>query len=218
MSFIPRGSGYHVRLLNPATETKGGILLPETSQENETHAEVLAAGPGRALVHDEDLGGDECTMSYSPMYADVGDHVLFPKSAWEPLSEREGVVHDEDLIAVLADAEDEIEPLGEWVLIQPDERKQESAGGIALADRAQVKRRSGVVLNYGPGRGVKKGACAGTRLSVYGILGVDLHPTRLAEDKSLRGKRVFWDAKARTLAVGGFALVKAGDLMAVESE
>lgn len=209
MSFTPRGSGYHVRLLDPATETKGGILLPEVSQENETHAEVLAAGPGRVLAHD-DLGGDECTLSYAPMYADAGDHVLFPKAAWEPMSEREGIVHDEELIAVLADAEDEIEPLGEWVLIQPDERRKESAGGIALADRAQAKQRSGVIVNYGPGRVVKKGACAGTRLPVCGILGVDL------TQDGLRGARVFWDGKARTLEVGGFALVRAGDLIAVE--
>ena len=58
-----------VKLIEEASQTSGGIFIPENSKEKPQRAEVLAVGPGKVL----DSGARE------EMDVKVGDFVLLPK-------------------------------------------------------------------------------------------------------------------------------------------
>ncbi len=45
-----------------------------------------------------------------------------------------------------------IRPLHNWAVIRPDQKKEQSAGGLFIPDAAKVKAQIGEVLSIGPGR------------------------------------------------------------------
>jgi co-chaperonin GroES (HSP10) len=200
MNIKPRPLQYLIRLSKPATETAGGIALPEISQSNETEGEVVAVGVGRLP------GGEACSME-----AAVEDVVIFRRDDFKLMEGDLGFVHEEDLVAI-RDGE-EVEPANDWVLIKPDPRPVESAGGIAIPQKYQRRGKSGRIENYGPGRLIRKGEFTGTRLPSDHILGLE-YP--------ILDSRAYWSREARTVTISGEAgrwvCVRAGDLVALEGD
>lgn len=210
LALTPTGTVYHVRLRRGPEQSSGGIWLPETYQDVFTEAEVLAAGPGMTVV------GPDGDTHRSVMWARVGDHVLFQKSAFVPFSNggQEGTVRDEDLVGVVrGDAFTEVvEPLNDWVRVMPSAPEPVSS----LIEQPEAYRRAprrGVVEDLGPGRLRLVGRLAGLRVPVFRELG-------LRSSYGLLGRVVRWGENAEVLDVGSevleCVLVRAGDLLALE--
>jgi chaperonin GroES len=49
-----------------------------------------------------------------------------------------------------------VKPLQDWVVVQPDEEEEKSAGGIVIPDAAKEQRESGKVVAAGEGRFVEE--------------------------------------------------------------
>lgn len=202
--FRPRGNHYHCRLVKPAEKTERGIYIPETAQQNQTEAEVLACGPGLRV------GGDD----FSEMYALPGDRVVFKKQDFTPLSEDgEGVVRDDDLLGIVG-VDGGLEPLNDWVMLTAPKREERLSEALVLPEAYQCWAPAGKILDYGPGRLVLRATVYfGTRLSVPAILGVP----EMARD--LFGMWARWDPRAAVVDVWGkdaWRLVRANDLIALE--
>lgn len=190
---------YFVRITAAATETAGGLLLPETARENDSEAEVIAAGPGL------DLGSGHTSV----MQAAVGERVLFRRHDFHALTPGEGFVSDDKLVAIHG-ADGAVWPLNDWVLITPSAREQVSAGGIHYADGVGKRHRRGVVEDWGSGKLNRSGKMRGTRTPVPSQTGRWYEP-----------KVVYWDDRAESVAVTdgdgmAFILVRADDLIAYE--
>lgn len=126
---IPLGNLYHARRLAPVAETAGGLALPETAQWPTWDAEVLARGPGRT----------ERDGSLTPMQARVGDRIIARKNDWQTVEGEEGFVRDTALVAVVRMPDyDRVEPVGEYVLVQPERHQhlRETASGLVVAGYA----------------------------------------------------------------------------------
>lgn len=85
-----------VRRFKAAT-TKGGIILPEGSQEKPKEGEVMAVGPGS---RDEE-------GNTQPMEVKVGDRVLFSSYAGTEIKENVDdeeylILAEEDILGILA--------------------------------------------------------------------------------------------------------------------
>jgi len=80
---------------NPSPLSKGGILLPDTSQEKSKQGEVVAVGPGS-------MGKDGTLV---PLDVQVGDHVLFGAFAGNEVDVEEGEGHllmsEDDILVVV---------------------------------------------------------------------------------------------------------------------
>ncbi len=70
-SFTPLGERIVIKPMERETETRGGILLPDTAKGKPQEGEVIAVGPGRVS---ED--GSRIAMELS-----VGDKVIYSKYA-----------------------------------------------------------------------------------------------------------------------------------------
>lgn len=70
-SFTPPGERIVIKPMEQETQTKGGILLPDTAKEKPQEGEVIAVGSGR--VADD---GSRIAMELS-----VGDKVIYSKYA-----------------------------------------------------------------------------------------------------------------------------------------
>ena len=68
--------------------TKGGIILPNSAQEKQEIAEVLAVGPGKTMKNGE----------LAPMPVACGDKVLIDKYAGQEIT-----IEDEDYVIVRSD-------------------------------------------------------------------------------------------------------------------
>lgn len=212
-SFQPREDWHHIRLVDPAQRSAGGVWLPELSRENWTQGEVLASGPGFRLPE-----------SGVPMsnQADAGFEVLFQRSSYIEFSDnvREGMVRDRDLVAVIGLDKDEngfkegIYPLNDWVALSL-EGSQEFHGNIAIPDEWQRRPLRGRVLNYGSGRLITGRTNTGYFSDVCSIIG-------LSPDTPLEGAIVYWSADADCLEVYRddveCLLVRAQDLLCIAEE
>ena len=70
-TFTPLGERIVIKPMEQETQTRGGILLPDTAKEKPQEGEVIAVGPGRTA----DDG------SRIPMELSVGDKVIYSKYA-----------------------------------------------------------------------------------------------------------------------------------------
>ena len=70
-SFTPLGERIVIKPIEQETETRGGILLPDTAKEKPQEGEVIAVGSGR--VADD---GSRIAMELA-----VGDKVIYSKYA-----------------------------------------------------------------------------------------------------------------------------------------
>ncbi len=70
-TFTPLGERIVIKPMEQETQTRGGILLPDTAKEKPQEGEVVAVGPGRTA----DDG------SRIPMELTIGDKVIYSKYA-----------------------------------------------------------------------------------------------------------------------------------------
>lgn len=70
-TFTPLGERIVIKPMEQETQTRGGILLPDTAKEKPQEGEVVAVGPGR--VADD---GSRISMELT-----VGDKVIYSKYA-----------------------------------------------------------------------------------------------------------------------------------------
>ena len=151
--------------------------------------------------------------AHTVMWAEVGDRVFFRQKdlRWLDKSRNMVCIRDEDLLAIVED-DGSLRPLNGWVLLEPGERQEETAGGIIIAEGSRRRQDWGRILDYGPGilNMNPRSPAYGTRKPICAIMGIE----------APSGKRVYFDQDAEVLEVGrGWVshwLVLATELCAVE--
>ncbi len=91
-TFTPLGERIVIKPMEQETQTRGGILLPDTAKEKPQEGEVVAVGPGRPA----DDG------SRIPMELSVGDKVIYSKYAgteYEDGDEEYLIMRESDVLA-----------------------------------------------------------------------------------------------------------------------
>jgi chaperonin GroES len=211
-TYQPLSDWYRVQLLPKVEQTPGGVWLPDTVRMNWTDAIVMAAGPGQRLADG----------SRSVMWVDVGERVLFMKHALSNFQEatREGMVRDQDLIAVGRDrTPDRPEPLNGWCLVEPSPWEERASEHILWAEEDRPRPLHGRLLEMGPGEVRSRGPLAGTRKPVWEALGF----SKEQHAENLLGKaQVYWDRQCQALAIGRssleYLLIQAADFWAYQEE
>jgi chaperonin GroES len=90
-TLIPLGDRVIVKRDESVTKTKGGILLPNESQEKPREGTVVIVGPGRITDHGELI----------PMAIEKGQRIMFAK--WMDYGHKDNViVREADIIGILA--------------------------------------------------------------------------------------------------------------------
>ena len=83
-----------VRLIEPETVSKGGIVIPDAATEKPSQGEVLAVGAGRVTAAGQVIA----------MEVKAGDRVLFGKHAGQTVKVNDQEYHilkEEDIFAVI---------------------------------------------------------------------------------------------------------------------
>ena len=83
-----------VRLIEPETVSKGGIVIPDAATEKPSQGEVLAVGAGRLTASGQVIA----------MEVKTGDRVLFGKHAGQTVKVNDQEYHilkEEDIFAVI---------------------------------------------------------------------------------------------------------------------
>ncbi len=91
-TFTPLGERIVIKPMEQETQTRGGILLPDTAKEKPQEGEVVAVGPGRPA--------DDGTRI--PMELTVGDKVIYSKYAgteYEDGDEEYLIMRESDVLA-----------------------------------------------------------------------------------------------------------------------
>jgi chaperonin GroES len=93
--FTPFANRVLIRRAETITKTKGGILLPEKSQEECQFGEVVQAGPGLTLTNGtlRSVGVKVGQTVLLPMYAGVKLKMADEKEYW--------VYRDDDILGIL---------------------------------------------------------------------------------------------------------------------
>ena len=207
--YQPLSDWYRVQLMPKTEQTSGGVWLPDTVRQNWTDAVVTALGPGRRVVGD----------SRGAMWADIDDRVLFMKHALKNFQAgtREGMVRDQDLIAVLPASTGGREtplPLNGWCLVDPAPPETHASAAILWAEQDRPRPLHGRLLDYGPGEVRLKGTLSGTRQPIHEAWGFS---EEAQAENLLRRAHVYWDRQCQALAIGRreleFILIAAADLL-----
>ncbi len=93
-TFTPLGERIVIKPMEQETQTRGGILLPDTAKERPQEGDVIAVGSGRVA----DDG------SRIPMELSVGDKVIYSKYAgteYEDGDEEYLIMRESDVLAKL---------------------------------------------------------------------------------------------------------------------
>ena len=93
-TFTPLGERIVIKPMEQETQTRGGILLPDTAKEKPQEGEVVAVGPGRTADD-----GSRITMELI-----VGDKVIYSKYAgteYEDGDEEYLIMRESDVLAKL---------------------------------------------------------------------------------------------------------------------
>lgn len=91
-TFTPLGERIVIKPMEQETQTRGGILLPDTAKEKPQEGEVVAVGPGRTADD-----GSRIPMELSP-----GDKVIYSKYAgteYEDGDEEYLIMRESDVLA-----------------------------------------------------------------------------------------------------------------------
>lgn len=94
MNVKPTRDRLVIKVIEPSTVSKGGIIIPDAATDAPITGEVLATGNGR-LTEDGNV---------IPMEIKVGDHVMFTEQAGQLVKvdgEEFRVLKEEDVIAVV---------------------------------------------------------------------------------------------------------------------
>jgi len=99
MEIEPLADRIIVKQLTPETQSRGGIALPESIQQEQPKGKVISVGKGRLL--------DDGTIS--SMSVKVGDTVVFSKNSFNSITNKDGekllILHEVDVLAII-DRED----------------------------------------------------------------------------------------------------------------
>ena len=91
-TFTPLGERIVIKPMEQETQTRGGILLPDTAKEKPQEGEVIAVGPGR--IADD---GSRIAMELT-----IGDKVIYSKYAgteYEDGDEEYLIMRESDVLA-----------------------------------------------------------------------------------------------------------------------
>ena len=202
VDWTPIGCYYRIQITPPEEKTAGGIFLPEQDVWRCNDGMVVGLGMGVPDAPDRYL-----------FQARVGERVLFERMSLEPgPNELEAAVADEDLVGIVTAEEPGIQPCGEWLLVKLTGFKEETEGGVVVPERYQNRERSGVVVDYGPGRVIRRGERAGLRITCAELL--DREPF-----SDIKGLVVHWQKHAQLLYQPDkkdIYLVRCGDIIAQE--
>ncbi len=111
LSLVPLGDRVVIKQSPKATQSKGGVILPETVGEDHTEGTILAMGPDISYParYDED---NLPPISWEPQIA-VGDKVLFTKYAGSEIKidgETFVIIREKDIMAIYRDDPAEASP------------------------------------------------------------------------------------------------------------
>ncbi len=125
-----------VKSVEPEQKTTSGILLPTSAQKKPTQGDIV---------------------STSSSSVSSGDRVVYSKYAGTEV-ELDGAPHiilkEDDVIGVLKGSEDisSLSPLQDRILIEVEEAKDTTSGGLLLTEASKDKPTIGKVVAVGPGR------------------------------------------------------------------
>lgn len=142
-NLIPLGENFLVQRKAAATESAGGIIIPDLYTEATQEATIIRAGTGK---HDSPKDWE------LPLDLSVGDRVLINKYGGVDLSDFGGerlLIIPVNAILGFLDDRDSLWPVGDQLLIRLEERKEASEGGIILPQHAQGASRWGTIKRYG---------------------------------------------------------------------
>jgi chaperonin GroES len=94
MKLTPLHDWVLIRTSRPSEKSPGGIIIPDTAQEEPEEGEVLAVGTGR-LVEDKDSKEKIKKKTFVKTTVQPGEHILYKKYA-----AREVEGDDEELVLV----------------------------------------------------------------------------------------------------------------------
>jgi chaperonin GroES len=94
MKLTPLHDWVLIRTSRPSEKSPGGIIIPDTAQEEPEEGEVLAVGTGR-LVEDKDSNEKIKKKTFVKTTVQPGEHILYKKYA-----AREVEGDDEELVLV----------------------------------------------------------------------------------------------------------------------
>jgi chaperonin GroES len=137
-----------------ASETVGGIYIPDNAKERPTEGQVVAAGPGR--IHPE-------TGLQLDMAVKVGDSVIYGKYDGSELKYNDvnhQLIKDDDvLLTYPGNGEatlENVQCVKDQILVRLPEKSEGTAGGIiintAASDGPATRPDYGKVAKVGPGR------------------------------------------------------------------
>ena len=92
--FSPLGERIVIKPMEQETQTRGGILLPDTAKEKPQEGEVIAVGSGRASADGTRI----------PMELSVGDQVIYSRYAgaeYEDGDDKDLIMRESDVLAKL---------------------------------------------------------------------------------------------------------------------
>ncbi|EFN55162.1 hypothetical protein CHLNCDRAFT_59679 [Chlorella variabilis] len=146
----PVGDRLFVKAEEAEATTVGGILLPSSAQKRPTQGTVQSAGSAKGVKS--------------------GDKVVYSKYAGTEL-ELQGdnyvLLKEDDVIGLLPGSDDisKLQPLQDRVLIEVEEAKAQTSGGLLLTEGSKDKPTMGKVVAVGPGR-EEEGKTVAPKLSV----------------------------------------------------
>jgi len=95
MDIKPLGDRIVVKPLEAVSQSKGGIVLPDTAKEKPQEAKVVAIGKGKVLENG----------TVQAPEVKVGDKVLYGKYSGNEITTKEGeellILREEDILAII---------------------------------------------------------------------------------------------------------------------
>lgn len=147
----PLSNNILVKVKDAASETVGGIYIPDNAKERPTEGVVVAAGPGR--VHPE-------TAVQLDLAVKVGSNVIYGKYDGSELKyndQNHQLIKDDDVLLTYEGDKPSIatvECVKDNVLVELPPKEEANASGIIIATPGSKEKRpdTGVVAKVGPGR------------------------------------------------------------------
>lgn len=103
MKLTPLQDWVLIRIGEPRGNSSGGIIIPDSAQEEPEEGEVLAVGGGR-FVEDEDSTEKVKTKTFVKTTLTPGEHILYKKYAAREVDDDDDVlrlVREEDVLGSL---------------------------------------------------------------------------------------------------------------------
>jgi chaperonin GroES len=152
----PIGNNLLIRIKDAASETKGGLFIPDTAKERPTEGTIVSAGPGR--VHSESgmLQIIACKEGEKVIYGKFdGTELKYNDRAHQLIKDDDVLLKYDGDEATLAN----VVPVKDHILIRLPPKEDKALSGIILttADSPEKKQSYGTVEKIGEGRPAANG-------------------------------------------------------------